>query len=154
MNTHHGTEALFCLGVKVIVRNQDNKILVLQLSNKKTGAFDCSCTNGCWELPGGRVQTGEDEITALYREMNEEAGITKLDNIRPIMMIRSDYKGRVNDQENIGYIFSMFHATVNSDAVVLSCDHQNYAWVDEQKAIELLSNVYVKDFDVLLSACR
>ncbi len=48
----------------------------------------------------------------------------------------------------------MFHAAVDSDTVVLSDDHQDYAWVNEEKAIELLGNAYSQEFHLLLAACR
>jgi 8-oxo-dGTP diphosphatase len=31
---------------------------------------------GLWSLPGGRVEPGEDDATALVREMAEETGLT------------------------------------------------------------------------------
>lgn len=31
---------------------------------------------GLWELPGGKVEPGEDDATALARELGEELGVT------------------------------------------------------------------------------
>jgi len=142
-------EALFCLGVKIILRNKENKILLLKF-NKKDLSVLCDCKNGCWELPGGRVQDGEDEITALYREIEEETGITNIDNVTPVSLVVSNFKLKVNDQENVGYVFSFFHGCVQDDTVVLSIDHIDYSWVDDQTALELLGNAYTEKFSSII----
>lgn len=49
------------IGVAAVVFNEDGQILLIKTA--KAG----------WELPGGRVETGEDFITALKREVQEEA---------------------------------------------------------------------------------
>ena len=141
MKNINPSEALFCLGVKIILRNLENKILILKME-KNNKAF--------WELPGGKVQLGENEIQALYREMDEETGIKKIDNLKSIMMMLSKYYLTANDIENVGLIFSLFTGSVDSDTVVLSSDHIEYAWVDEQRAIDLLGDAYSMNFNEIL----
>ncbi|MFH1089696.1 MAG: NUDIX hydrolase [Candidatus Uhrbacteria bacterium] len=48
---------------------------------------------GCWYPPGGHLESGEDESTALIREVKEE---TSLD-IRPVQKL-SETAGDVTDQ--------------------------------------------------------
>ncbi len=49
------------IGVASVVRDGEGRILLIK--TEKAG----------WELPGGRVESGEDFITALKREVREEA---------------------------------------------------------------------------------
>jgi 8-oxo-dGTP diphosphatase len=43
-----------------------DRVLVARRSG---GPYD-----GCWEFPGGKVESGEEELTALVREIGEELG--------------------------------------------------------------------------------
>ena len=56
-------------GVKAVVR-KDDRFLVLV---KPDGTFD---------LPGGRVEVGETNECALYREINEETGLIFKKNLK------------------------------------------------------------------------
>jgi 8-oxo-dGTP diphosphatase len=46
---------------------RDGRVLVAQRSG---GPFD-----GCWEFPGGKVEAGESDLSALVRELHEELGV-------------------------------------------------------------------------------
>jgi 8-oxo-dGTP diphosphatase len=46
---------------------EGDRVLVAQRSG---GPYD-----GCWEFPGGKVEPGEDDLTALAREIGEELGV-------------------------------------------------------------------------------
>ena len=59
------TEQLFQIGIKAIIRNDENQILLLK--NKDY-----------WDIPGGRIDQGEDIETTLLRELNEEMGVNHI----------------------------------------------------------------------------
>lgn len=56
---------LYRVAVKALILNSENNVLI--------GLED----NGLWSFPGGGIDHGEDEITALYREIYEEIGVKK-----------------------------------------------------------------------------
>ena len=59
----------FRLAVYAVLFDARNRCLVLRRS-----AANRSCV-GCWEWPGGKVDSGEDFETALRRELREETGL-------------------------------------------------------------------------------
>lgn len=60
----------FVLAVKAVIRREDGKCLLV-----RRGRPD-SHFAGQWEWPGGKVDPGEDFVTALHREVAEETGLT------------------------------------------------------------------------------
>jgi 8-oxo-dGTP diphosphatase len=50
-----------------VCHNPDGRLLLVQRANEPG--------RGRWSLPGGRVEPGEDDATALVREMLEETGL-------------------------------------------------------------------------------
>ena len=60
-------------GVGIVVLNQNNKIFVARrIDNPKN----------FWQMPQGGIDTGEDFLSAAYREFEEETSITKVDLIK------------------------------------------------------------------------
>ena len=59
----HINDNFFQVSVKGLFFDKDNKLMMIQEDN------------GVWELPGGRVQKGEDLIESLRRECLEETGL-------------------------------------------------------------------------------
>ena len=60
-------------GVGIVVLNQNNKIFVARrIDNPKN----------FWQMPQGGIDTGEDFLSAAYRELEEETSITKVDLIK------------------------------------------------------------------------
>ena len=62
-------EGRYFLYAIAIVQNLEGKILVTQRSQEKSWAA------GWWEVQGGGVGAGEDSLSAVSREVTEEAGL-------------------------------------------------------------------------------
>lgn len=55
-----------CVGA--LVYDEQNRLLVVRRANEPG--------RGLWSIPGGRVEPGEDDPTAVAREVAEETGLT------------------------------------------------------------------------------
>lgn len=120
-------EDCFHLGVKALIQNANNHILLLQLPSQN------------YDLPGGRIQRGESLENALTREVYEETGLT-VRKIRYLSMALS--KIRIPAQNSdVGLIFAIHLCELVSESpILLSKEHINFAWVKPEKAIGLLPN--------------
>jgi 8-oxo-dGTP diphosphatase len=79
---------------------------------------------GTWELPSGKVEPGEDLITALHREVTEETGL--------IVAAVTAYPGAFGYTSGSGkrtrqHSWSL--SVTRTDPVRLT-EHDAYAWVD------------------------
>lgn len=63
------TKPHFRAGVIAVVRRGDGKVL----------AFERSDLSGEWQLPQGGLEAGESAVTAVWRELEEETGLTAND---------------------------------------------------------------------------
>jgi len=136
-------EDLYFLGIKGIIRNSDGKVLLLKVNTLKFGRTD---TLEYWDIPGGRVQIGDSIEETLRREIQEETGIKKIKNIRPFLMVLS--KIRIpKDGKDYGLILSTYTCDIEEgEKITLSDEHVDYDWFDLDKASELLSVKYPKEF--------
>lgn len=66
-----------------VIQNAAGRVLIAQRP-----AY--SHQGGLWEFPGGKVEAGEDVITALSRELREELGVD-VKQSRPLINIEHDY---------------------------------------------------------------
>jgi 8-oxo-dGTP diphosphatase len=92
---------------KVILIDDENRLLIMKSSdiNEKHA--------GEWDLPGGHIHEGEDDIVGLMREVKEE---TTLDIASPEKIHE---EGRIKF-----YKTSQYHGTIE-----LSDEHTDYKWV-------------------------
>lgn len=130
-------EQLYQIGVKGIIQNNENKILILKNRQK-----------GFWDLPGGRVQKDESIIDALLREVDEETGLKEFQSIKSLLMFLSNikipleeyFKNPNTDDIHAGLIFYYHHCILTlNQPIRLSSEHLEYQWVSVGMAKSLLT---------------
>lgn len=107
---------------KCIVVDDKGRILALKRSETKD-----SNRSGCWDLPGGTYERGEDVIDSLKREVMEEVGLTIIDP-KPVYLANG--LNNANEFMSSEVVFAVTHVAVNwSGEVVISNEHAEYRWV-------------------------
>ena len=107
--------APFLLGVKILITNDADEVLVLWRSAK------VSRPHGI-DLPGGAVDAGEGPEQAAIREVLEETGIA----IGSPRIVGAEYAPRRSgDAVIVGYTY---HIEGEVPPVTISWEHESYEW--------------------------
>lgn len=98
--------------VKAVIRNQNGKYLIVREGER-------------WQAVGGRLEKGERLVEGLKRETEEETGI---DNLQVGETVHVD-EWFSKPEGELKHIVAVFYSCdVDSDEIVLSSEHQEYAW--------------------------
>lgn len=140
------SEDSFHLGVKALLRDKDDKILLLRVNPEKLeGKGDY------WDLPGGRVQKGHSVAATLKREVAEETGITDITETKELGMVLSNIRIPIGDK-TVGLILAIYECTApGNSTVAISDEHVAYDWFDPKKVAELLAVKYPAHFCALIA---
>lgn len=93
------------------------------------------------DLPGGRVEEGEDIMAAALREAEEEAGITI--NPSQIHWAYTDTVVAYNEEhkKKINMVRATFIARIDNSAVTLSDEHDKFSWHTVDEALEVVAGL-------------
>lgn len=121
------------VGVKALIV-KEGKILLL-----REAAYDEGTNEGKWDVPGGRIEPQETLAAALAREVSEECGLTI--EAKEVLSVNETFPTIKGEESHIVRIHYL--AEYKGGEVVLSTDHDQYEWVDEQGLVgkECLSGV-------------
>lgn len=100
-----------------VVRNAQGDILI---SRRHADAHQ----GGLWEFPGGKVERGEDILTALRREFLEEVGI-EIRSARPLIKIHHCYPDR-------DVLLDVWHTT-DFMGTAMGMEGQEVQWVSSTR---------------------
>ena len=123
------------LAVKSFIINNKGELLII-----KRDSNDIHCA-GDWEIPGGRLDPGEDPFEGLKRETKEETGL----DIEIKHPIRIHHFTR-EDGQKITLI--SFFCRPLSNSVKLSKEHTHHEWCNLDEAQTKLHEAFVKDINV------
>ncbi len=97
--------------VRVVVRRQDGKVLVCRKANLQK-----------WELPGGKIEEGENRFEAGKRELKEETGL-KAENFIDLARVE------IEDENGCAKAYIIYTET-EGDAEPVSDEHDKVKWVE------------------------
>ncbi len=101
-----------------------------------------------WSLPKGRIEDGEDTLTAAKREIHEEAGITALTLVRELGSYRRFKIGRDggDDRSELKTIFMYLFETPETELSPVDVENPEALWVDREEVAGLLTHPKDRDF--------
>lgn len=136
------TEDSFHLGIKALVRNQQGRVLLLQVNPAKLSGDRKSY----WDLPGGRIQKGHTVLDTLRREVEEETGVKEVRDVHQIGMVLSNIRIPIGE-DSVGLILSIYKCSIPKNAeIIISDEHIGSEWFSPKQAAELLMMKYPADF--------
>ena len=112
---HNGEHEKFSVSQKAILI-RDGKCLIAELNGRPD----------IWDLPGGRINIGENKEEALRREIKEELGI---DSFKILSTVHYDAW-----HTSLGWPICGIANTIESDeGITLSNEHTKYAWISQEE---------------------
>lgn len=107
------------VGVKILLKNKENKYLLLQRSTEKYPE-----AGGQWDIPGGRIDIGTTLFDNLKREIKEE---TQLELVKqPKLLAAQDIILEDKHVVRLTYVGEI------EGEPILDSDHTDYQWVSRE----------------------
>ncbi len=127
----------FRLSVKsFIVKN--NRLLLIKRNSNNTVLGDT------WEIPGGRLEIGENPYVGLLRETKEETGL----DIQILKPLNIRHFKRADDQTITMIIFL---CETNSENIILSEEHSSYIWQPLESCHEMINDFYLQELNIFMN---
>ncbi|KXZ39360.1 8-oxo-dGTP diphosphatase [Alkalithermobacter thermoalcaliphilus JW-YL-7 = DSM 7308] len=121
---------MFVILIKTLIF-KENEVLLIKRSNSNFASYK-------WDLPGGKLEFKEDPIDCLKREVLEETGIDI--EILDIASVDTSF-----EIDKIQYISLIYEAKYLKGDITLSCEHEDYIWINPKQALDMDLVYYTKN---------
>jgi 8-oxo-dGTP diphosphatase len=108
------------IAVRAIITNSERKILILKRANTSYG-------NGCWNLPGGKIDFGETAEQAIIKEIKEEIN---LDCSSAQFLFYLD--NLPNEMADLHFV-TLFFECKCTGGIKLNPESSDYRWIDSSE---------------------
>lgn len=135
-------EKLFHVGVKGLITDNEGRVLILKVN---TATFKDRTEH--WDIPGGRIQEGQDAAGTLRREIMEEVGLEIGNKPTFITSVISNVEIPLSESQSVGLVLMVYRVSIPADSEIhLSDEHTAFEWVDKVEAARRLSYKYPVSF--------
>jgi 8-oxo-dGTP pyrophosphatase MutT (NUDIX family) len=132
-----GKEKYFWVGVKALIEDEKGKILLF-----KAPGWPAQNLEPHWDIPGGRIDVGEEPLTALKRELLEETGISDYSEPDFFTAVIANPQTKL-DIGTVGLAIFVYKVKIADDVQVkISDEHTEYEWVARPEAAQKLEYKY------------
>ena len=115
----HDNHLLAKIGQYGLIKNSEDKVLVLERARSKT-----------WSLPGGRLDNGEEPHEAFTREIKEELNL-ECSDLKPFDV------NIITDQWQTKFCVYYSVDVVDLDSLQISDEHSGHKWISLEEAENL-----------------
>jgi 8-oxo-dGTP diphosphatase len=125
----------FAIAVKAFIVDDKKRLLIIKREPRDVHK------PGVWEIPGGRLSSGEDPIEGVQRETKEETGLS-IDVLNPLSVRHFTRE----DGQKITMIIFLCKAECNN--IKLSDEHTEYEWIELNKKDLKLGDFFYGEVDL------
>lgn len=124
----------FRISVKSFIINKNNELLLIKRRSNDVHK------PGIWEIPGGRLEVGEDPFIGLKRETKEETGLD-IEILNPLVVKHFNR----DDGQKITII--VFYCRPLTTSISLSEEHTDYVWTPVKEAHKKIAPEFLPVLD-------
>lgn len=131
----------FQVDIKALIRNDKGEILMVHIPK-------WSGNEAHWDLPGGRIDTGEDLLDTLKRELKEELSVTYKGKPKQLMTLLTSITIPVGDTR-LPLLYVVYEIDIPTNAKITldpESDEDDYKWFSPNDAADNMSYKLTPEF--------